>query len=229
MPSGRRSACKRRQEKEVTLPESSTVALFAVTALTLLLIPGPAVLYIIARGMHQGRRAGLVSAWSIGVGNLCHVVAAALGLSALLLSSALAFAVVKYAGAAYLIYLGVRTLLAREEVYHTRVPAPRSLRRIFSQGVVVSVLNPKTALFFLAFLPQFVDPTRGSVAGQVLMLGCLFVTLGICSDSTYALLSGTVGRRLRGNATFLRAQRYFTGGVYIALGASTALAGVDEQ
>ncbi|HSD83688.1 MAG TPA: LysE family translocator, partial [Anaerolineae bacterium] len=139
---------------------------FLLAALILLLTPGPAVLYIVARSLDQGRLAGLVSVLSIEVGNSVHVLAAALGLSALLLSSALAFSVVKYLGAAYLIYLGLRRLLSRDAAQPTATLQRQSLRRIFRQGVVVAVLNPKTALFFLAFLPQFVDPARGSAAAQ---------------------------------------------------------------
>jgi threonine/homoserine/homoserine lactone efflux protein len=210
------------------MPDPATLAVFVVASLALLLVPGPSVLYIVARGVGQGRAAALVSALGIEVGTLVHVAAATLGLSALLVSSALAFAVVKYLGAAYLIYLGVRTLLSRAAPDPTLDPAPTRLRRVFTQGVVVNVLNPKTALFFFAFLPQFVDPA-GSVAGQTLVLGGLFAALAMCSDSAYALLAGSLGGRLRRNARFARAQRWSTGGVYLALGASTALAGSDAS
>jgi len=209
---------------ELTMPETSTLIVFATAALVLLVVPGPAVLYIVARGIHQGRWAALVSAWAVGVGNLVHATAAALGLSALLMSSALVFSAVKYLGAAYLIFLGIRTLLARDDIAYLTAPPPRSLRQVFRQGLLVSVLNPKTALFFVAFLPQFVDPSRGSVTGQVLLLGLLLVVLGIGTDSVYALLSGTLGGWLRRSASFGRRQRLFSGGVYVALGTTTALA-----
>lgn len=209
---------------ELALPETSTLIVFLTAALVLLLVPGPAVLYIVARGIHQGRWAALVSAWAVGLGNFVHATAAAVGLSALLMSSALVFSVVKYLGAAYLIFLGVRTLLARDDAANLSAPPPRGLRRVFRQGVVVSVLNPKTALFFVAFLPQFVDPSRGSATAQVLLLGVLFVALGIGTDSAYALLSGALGGWLRRSASFQRRQRLFSGGVYIALGTGTALA-----
>lgn len=186
-------------------------------------------LYIVARGIDQGRRAALVSALGIHVGTLGHVAAATLGLSALLVSSAVAFSAVKYAGAAYLIYLGLRTLLAHGDIHAPTTLAPASLRRVFTQGVVVNLLNPKTALFFLAFIPQFVDPGRGSVAGQTLFFGCLLVAMGIVSDGSYALLSGTLGGWLRSNLGFLRAQRYFAGGVYLALGVTTALTGARKR
>jgi threonine/homoserine/homoserine lactone efflux protein len=157
------------------------------------------------------------------------VIAAALGLSALLMSSALAFGLVKYLGAAYLVYLGVRKLLVQEELSQPEVIERKRLARIFYQGVVVNVFNPKTALFFLAFLPQFVDVSRGGVVGQILFLGFIFVALGICSDGLYALLAGTVGHWLRGNLGFLRAQCYFTGSVYIGLGVTTALSGSGKK
>ena len=211
------------------MPESSTLAVFVVATLALLLVPGPAVLYIVARGIDQGRGAALASALGISVGNLVHIAAAALGLSAILASSATAFAVVKYLGAAYLIVLGVRTLLSREASRPDVGRAPRSIRRIFTQGVVVQVLNPKVALFFLAFLPQFVDPARGSVTAQTLLFGGLLAGMGMCTDGAYALLAGTAGGWLRGHAGFLRTQRYVAGSVYLGLGATTALAGVDRE
>ncbi len=202
---------------------------FLVAALILLLTPGPAVLYIVARSLDQGRLAGLVSVFSIEVGNSVHVLAAALGLSALLLSSALAFSVVKYLGAAYLIYLGIRRLLTRAAVQPTADLQRQSLRRIFKQGVIVAVLNPKTALFFLAFLPQFVDPSRGSVTAQFLTLGGLFVSMAIVTDSLYALLAGTAGQWLKSTRLFARAERYVVGSVYIGLGVTAALTDVHHQ
>lgn len=207
------------------MPETSTLVVFGAAALALLVVPGPAVIYIVTRGIHQGRRAALVSAWAVGLGSLVHAAAAALGLSALLMSSALVFSVVKYLGAAYLIYLGIRTLLARgEDTVQVAAPAPRSLWQVFRQGLVVSVLNPKTALFFVAFLPQFVDPSRGAASVQILILGVVLVVLGICTDSAYALLSGSLGGWLKRSPAFERRQRLFSGGVYVALGATTALA-----
>ena len=198
--------------------------LFFVASIILLLTPGPAVIYIITRSVSQGRLAGLVSVLSIETGNLCHALAAALGLSALLLSSALAFTVVKYLGAGYLIYLGLRKLFAREKSSGPAVFEPQSLRRIYSQGVVVAILNPKTALFFVAFLPQFVDPTQGAVALQLLELGCLFVLMAVISDGLYALLAGSVAQQLKGRRAFGGLSRYLTGSVYIGLGITAALA-----
>ncbi len=210
------------------MPTLSTVVLFFLTALALLLIPGPAVVYITTRSMAHGTRAGLASVLGVELASLTHVAAATLGLSALLMTSALAFSVVKYMGAAYLTYLGLRTLLAREETRTAMLPAPRRLAQLFAQGFLVNLLNPKTALFFFAFLPQFVDPARGPAAGQILVLGALFVTLASCTDSLYALLAGTVGRWLR-STRFRQMHRYVTGGVYIGLGVTAAFAGAEKR
>lgn len=209
--------------------EFSKLSLFILAAIILLLTPGPAVLYIVARSLDQGRLAGLVSVLSIEVGNFAHVLAATFGLSALLLSSALAFSIVKYLGAAYLIYLGLRKLLSRAEPDATTNAPAQSLSRVFSQGVMVAVFNPKTALFFLAFLPQFVEPARGSIAGQMLVLGCLFVGLGIISDSIYALLAGSFGQWLKQKRSFWRTERYVVGGVYLGLGISAAFADTSRR
>jgi threonine/homoserine/homoserine lactone efflux protein len=203
--------------------------LFISAALVLLVIPGPAVFYILGRSIGQGRGAGLVSALGISVGCLFHTAAAAVGLSALLMSSAVAFSAVKYLGAAYLIYLGIQKLRNEEAAEFSGNIRPVKLSRIFAQGIVVNVLNPKAALFFLAFLPQFVDPTRGHVAGQILFLGVLFAVLGVTSDSLWALFAGTVAHWLRGNARWMRTQRYVSGGMLISLGLATAFAGSSSK
>src|ERR1700736_1025197 len=156
------------------IPSHSSLVLFVSAALLLLVIPGPAVFYILGRSIGQGRVAGLVSALGISVGSLVHTAAASVGLSALLMSSAIAFGIVKYLGAAYLIYLGVQKLRHEDSAELSGDAPPVKLSRIFAQGIVVNVLNPKAALFFFAFLPQFVDPTRGHVAAQILFLGVLF-------------------------------------------------------
>lgn len=185
-------------------------------------------LYIVTRSIDQGRTAGIVSVLGVQVGTLLHVVAAALGASALLASSALAFTIVKYLGAAYLLYLGARKLLGHDQSQGLQMNGPRSLGRHFSQGVIVNLLNPKTALFFFAFLPQFVDPSKGAVGAQILFLGAIFVALGTCTDGLYAVLAGTMGHWLRGNIRFVRAQRYVAGSVYIGLGVPAALSGAQE-
>jgi threonine/homoserine/homoserine lactone efflux protein len=210
------------------MPDASTLALFTVAAVTLLVIPGPAVLYIVTRSVDQGRAAGLVSVAGIHVGSLLHVAAAALGLSALLVSSAMAYNTVRWLGAAYLIWLGLRRLLARDEALEPaadRQPRRLGLRRVFAQGVVVNILNPKTALFFFAFLPQFVDLAKGSVPLQVLVLGVVFVLLGVASDGAYALLAATGAGWLRRRPGAAKASRLVSGGVLVTLGVSTALAG----
>lgn len=205
------------------------LSLFVSVTLLLVFMPGPNTLYIIARSIQQGRRAGIVSSLGVQVGSLVHISAATCGLSALVLSSALAFGVVKYAGAAYLIYLGVKTLLTKEGAGPAREVKRASLSRVFYQGVVVNLLNPKTALFFFAFLPQFVDPARGRIATQIILLGAILVIFGTMSDMTYAVAAGSVGNWLRGNLKFLRAQRYFAGSVYLGLGAATALGGAHKK
>ena len=205
--------------------EFSQLSFFMGATLALLLVPGPAVLYITARSANQGRLAGLVSVLAIETANFLQAVAATLGLSAILLSSALAFDVVKYLGAGYLIYLGVRKLLVREEGEEDAQVQPESLSSIYWQGFAVNILNPKTALFFFAFLPQFVDPSRGDATLQTLLLGALFVGMAVITDSLYALLASSLAEKLRGSRGFRKGQRYFAGLVYLGLGITTALTG----
>jgi threonine/homoserine/homoserine lactone efflux protein len=203
------------------VPSLSTLPLFAASALVLLVIPGPAVLYITARAAANGRRAGLVSLLGIHTGTVVHVIAAVAGLSALLVASAAAFTVVKVVGAMYLIYLGVRTVVGPTSTDGRSAPLPRSLRRLYIDGVVVNVLNPKTALFFLAFLPQFVDPDRGLVWTQTLILGLLFIGLGLATDGTYALAGARVGRWLLGRGAPRRRGRFVEGGLLVGLGVTS--------
>jgi threonine/homoserine/homoserine lactone efflux protein len=203
----------------------SQLGLFAAAAIALLVVPGPAVLYVVAQSVSHGRAAGVTSALGVGCGALVHVVASAVGLSSLLASSAEAFAVVKYAGAAYLVWLGARRLLGRDRdaLAGDAPPAPRA--RILRQGFVVEALNPKTALFFLAFLPQFVDRDAGAVALQIGLLGLLFVALGIVSDSLWALAAGTASRRLRRSPRVVRGERLVSGSLLVGLGVATAVTG----
>jgi threonine/homoserine/homoserine lactone efflux protein len=172
------------------MPDMHTFLIFAAASAAFVAVPGPSVIYIVSRSLAEGRTAGIVSALGIQTGGLVHVLAATVGVSALLASSAVAFSVVKYAGAAYLIYLGIRKLIEGEDA-PTDSGTRAGRRRLYTQGVVVNTLNPKTALFFLAFLPQFVDPDQ-PVAPQVLALGALFLTLATLSDSTYAIVAGSV-------------------------------------
>jgi threonine/homoserine/homoserine lactone efflux protein len=206
------------------MPDPTLWGLFVVASLVLLLTPGPAVLYIVARSIQQGRTAGLVSVIGIHLGTIVHITAAAVGLSALLVSSALAFAIVKYLGAAYLIWIGIRAFQAKNPDPESPVIEAKSLHRAFRDGFVVNLLNPKTAIFFLSFLPQFVDPTRGAVHWQILILGLTFMGLGILSDGMFALVAGAAGDFLRGSQRFQRSLRWFSGTSFIGLGVSAALA-----
>ncbi|HVO38069.1 MAG TPA: LysE family translocator [Spirochaetia bacterium] len=211
------------------MPPLSTLWIFLAAALVLLVIPGPAVLYIVTRSAAHGRRAGLASVLGVEVGSLIHSMAAAFGLSAILMTSALAFQVVKYAGAAYLVYLGIRALLSRGDNSSEAAPAPAGGLQLFARGFLVNLLNPKTALFFYAFLPQFVDPSRGAVQGQIFLLGMMFVALATCTDSLYALLASSVGGWLFRKSGFRRARRYITGSIYIALGITAAFSGLEKK
>ena len=214
------------------MPDISTFALFVAAALALLLVPGPAVIYVVARSVEGGRLTGLVSVLGVELGTLLHVVFAAAGLSAIVVSSAAAFSVVKWLGAAYLVWLGLRQILGRDggDQEAPLSGSGENRLRVFSQSVLVQVLNPKVALFFLAFLPQFVDPSRSAAWTQVVVLGTTLATLGLFTDGLYALLGGTAGewiRKQRAGAGLRRARRYVTGGVYIALGAVAAISGKD--
>ena len=207
------------------VPSRSTLLLFCSAALVLLVIPGPSVLYIVTRSLDQGRRAGLVSVIGTHTGSLVHVAAAAFGLSALIVSSALAFSAVKYAGAAYLIWLGIRRWRAGDRTVAAATSGSTAMSSLFRQGVIVQLLNPKTAVFFLAFLPQFVDVERGSVTVQIVVLGVVFIVLGLLSDGTYALAASAIGGMLRRSVRARRAERYVSSGVYVGLGVTTAVAG----
>lgn len=214
------------------MPDASTFALFVAAALVFLIVPGPSVMYIVARSVEGGRVAGLLSMLGVQAGALVHVAFAALGISAILASSAAAFSVVKLLGAAYLVWLGLKRILAHDEEDYEANVESESLSRLFSQGMIVNVLNPKTALFFLAFLPQFVDASRGAAWSQIVSLGVAFVILAACTDGLYALLSGTAGdwlRRQNASPRFRKATRYVSGSVYIALGAITAVSGSGKK
>jgi len=203
----------------VGVPDAHAVALFSLAALALLVAPGPSVLYIVTRSIEQGRTAGFASVLGVHTGTMVHVTAAAVGLSAILVRSATLYTVVKWAGAGYLIFLGVKRLATRaispDEVH----VEPRPLRRLFVDGVVVNTLNPKTALFFFAFLPQFVDETA-NVTVQVLFFGALFIVLGILSDGTYALIASTLGAWLKESRAYQAVDRWVAGTIFVGLGAA---------
>jgi threonine/homoserine/homoserine lactone efflux protein len=215
---------------EIVTPGAANLGLFIGAALVLLLVPGPAVLYIVARSVEQGRLAGFVSDLGIHAATLVHVLAAALGLSALLASSALAFSVVKYVGAAYLVWLGLKKIFGRVESPDITVASNRTpYTQLFREGFIVNLFNPKTALFFLAFLPQFVDVSRGHIATQIVFLGLLFTLLGLVTDGCYALAAGTAGRWLKRSRVYLRFERYVSGVLFIGLGLTAALAGNNKK
>ncbi|HWT97009.1 MAG TPA: LysE family translocator [Terriglobales bacterium] len=214
---------------ELVIPGIAQLGLFVGAALVLLLIPGPAVLYIVGRSVEQGRGAGFVSVLGVHTATLVNIVAAALGLSAILASSALAFSVIKYAGAAYLIWLGLKKIFGSAEAAGAIKLARHSYGRLFRDGFVVNLLNPKTALFFLAFLPQFVDLSRGHVAMQIVFLGLVYTALGFLTDGSYALAAGTAGNWLKRNRAYLKVERYVTGTLLIGLGLTAAFAGSHRQ
>jgi threonine/homoserine/homoserine lactone efflux protein len=203
------------------VPDASTLLLFTVASLALLAVPGPAVIYLVTRSVTQGRTAGLVSVLGVETGTLAYALAAAAGLTGLVAASETGFTIVRFAGAAYLVYLGVRRLLERGGV---EAAAPSARSRLFLRGLLVQLLNPKIAIFFLAFLPQFVDPDRGSVVGQSLILGMLFTVLAILGDGAYVLAADAVSGRLRRGRGLQRLAR-LSGGVYIGLGLTAALSG----
>jgi threonine/homoserine/homoserine lactone efflux protein len=205
------------------MPSVSAYAVFLATAMVLLLIPGPAVLYVVTRSIEMGRAGGLASVAGITTGTVAYVTLATAGLSSLVLASTVAFDAVKYVGAAYLLLLGVRRLLGRGLEDPEEEPVPRTRRRAYAQGVVVNLTNPKTIVFVFAFLPQFVDPNASHAWLQVLVLGLSFACLGFLSDSVYALAAGSVADRLRGSAHLTRVQRWLGGGVLVGLGILAAV------
>lgn len=198
---------------------------FLAAALVVLLLPGPGVVYVVARSITQGRRAGFVSVLGLSAGALVHVAAATAGLSIILLTSALAFEIVKAVGAAYLIYLGVRMLLTKQSRDGKGSTLPPSSKRLFVDGAIVSLFNPKIAVFFLAFLPQFVDPALGAILAQILVLGLIYVVLALITDGAYALLAGGVRHLLSGKLIQSSVPRYLCGWLYIGLGVNAALTG----
>jgi threonine/homoserine/homoserine lactone efflux protein len=203
------------------MPSASAIALFALASVALAIVPGPAVTYIVAQSVDKGRRAGLTSAGGVASGGLVHVLAATVGLSALIASSTTAFTVVKLVGAAYLIAVGIRRIVTKDESYTEPQPAP--LRQIWRQGVVVNIFNPKTALFFLAFLPQFVNRDH-TVWTQVAFLGLMFALIAFASDCLYAVLADALASRLRHGTRAAKIQRYVSGGIFVALGGVAAAA-----
>jgi len=207
------------------MPDGTTLLIVALASLALVVIPGPAVIYILTRSVSQGREAGLVSAVGVNLGSSVHVLAAVAGLTVLLANSAAAYTAVKWAGVAYLAWIGVRTLMKNDADFTQPQLEPTALRKIFIQGVLVNMLNPKVAIFFLAFLPQFVDQNSPNATSQTLVLGMTLVTIGLISDTLYALAGGSVGDVLRRRPTFARATRIAAGCTYLALAGIAAITG----
>ncbi len=199
------------------MPSIDSVLAFAVASLALLVIPGPAVLYVINRSIADGRSTALTAVAGLEIGNFMHVIAATLGLSAVIAASATAFGIVKWIGAGYLVYTGVRTLLRKPTTFDQDQKS-LSRRKSFTQGIIVNTFNPKVALFFLSFLPQFIDTDRGSTALQSLILGSLFVILGMLSDGLYAILASALRAPLLKGKSLPFVQRYVAGSVFVLLG-----------
>lgn len=209
------------------MPTPTSFSLFLTAAVVLAITPGPGIFYVLTRSLKGGRSEGIASSFGTTLGGLVHVLAAALGASAILATSALAFTVVKYLGAAYLVYLGIRILLSSDDLDLSATLAETHPRHAFYQGIVTEILNPKTALFFLAFIPQFVNP-QGAIFLQFVVLGCISVLLNTSADVVVALLAGPLGQRLRTSARWRRRQRIATGSALIGLGAFVAVAGKQE-
>lgn len=207
----------------------SRIILFLAGSFIIIVIPGPNILYLVARSIHQGRKAGLLSLLGIETATLIHICAATLGLTSLLLSSALAFTVVKYLGAAYLVYLGIRKLRERDDVADEPEVNPDGLKRIFLQGFLVNLFNPKTAMFFLAFLPQFVNLGEGNASLQIVFFGTLLVCMAILVEAVYVVFSSRLGSWLGSTLQSRRRQRRLAAGMYIGLGLTAALSGADKQ
>lgn len=211
------------------MPSLTTIGLFALAAFTLSLIPGPDMIYIATRSISQGRSAGIASVLGIYAGDLVHILAALLGLSALVAASADALSIIKYAGAAYLIYIGVQTFLSKAETLQVKSEEPAQLKEIFYQGLLVNVLNPKVILFFLAFLPQFLEPARGHITLQIIVLSLLLIAVTLPVNLAVGLSGGWLGTWLQARQGVQRASKWVAGSIYIALGVTTALTGTRKS
>jgi threonine/homoserine/homoserine lactone efflux protein len=207
------------------MPDLATFGIFLTAAFILSITPGPGILYTLVRSLHGGRAEGIASAFGLFVGGLVHVVAAAAGISSLLMTSAVAFTIVKYVGATYLIYLGLRTLLSQDtlSINSDAIAEPQRKDNVFYQGILTEILNPKTALFFLAFIPQFINVENGNVFMQFLILGLITDLLNFTVDFVVATFAGPIGKKLRTSYRFRRGQRITSGCTLIGLGAYVAV------
>jgi threonine/homoserine/homoserine lactone efflux protein len=205
------------------MPDATNFGLFVVAAIILAITPGPGLFYVLTRSLKGGRGEGLASSFGTAVGGFTHVIAAALGLSAILATSSVVFALVKYVGAVYLIYLGIRTLTSKDDIVLERNISSSTTYKAFRQGIITEILNPKTALFFLAFIPQFINP-QGNIILQFVILGSITIAMNTSADISVAMLAGSIGQWLRSHRQFRRKQRLFTGWSLIGLGTYVALA-----
>lgn len=206
----------------IILPELHNIGLFIAAATIVIIIPGPAVLYIMAKSAEQGYKAGIFSVLGIGVGGLFHVFAASIGLSALLVASATAFSIIKYLGALYLIYLGIKKLFDKSAFIKEKIKSDKKKHsKIFFEGVIVNILNPKAAIFFFAFLPQFISPEKGGATSQILFLGAIFIIIAVTSDIMYVFISGKISKWVKKQAKGMRFSNYIIGSIYIFLGILT--------
>jgi threonine/homoserine/homoserine lactone efflux protein len=206
------------------MPDASALSFFIFSAFVLAITPGPGMLYVLTRSIKGGRSEGYASSVGTAFGGLFHVVAAALGISAILAASSIAYTLVKYVGAGYLIYLGIRTLMKRDDSGDHETTTSGGLWHALRQGIITEVLNPKTALFFLAFIPQFINP-QGSVPLQFVILGTISVMLNTSADIVVATLAGPIGNMLQRRRKMRQAQRIFSGTTLIALGVYAAASG----
>lgn len=210
------------------MPSTATLGTFALAATALILLPGPAMLFLVSRGIGQGRRLAIASTLGIEAATATMVLLTAFGLTAIISSSVLAFSVVKYAGAAYLVYLAIREFRSRGHFSLDSAVVPHA-RRAFLDAYLVGISNPKVAVFFLAFFPQFLHPGAGPVWRQVLVLGSIFVAIGMTLDSLYALSAGSVGNWLRRHPQALDRQKFVSGGIFLAMGGASALTGQPSK
>ena len=205
------------------LPPGSLLTTFLAASFVLAITPGPGVLYIVTRSLAQGRRSGLASVAGVALGNLGNAIGASVGLAAIFAVSSVAIAIVKYAGALYLVYLGIQTLRSPESEVKTKNLKSARPRRIFRDGLIVALLNPKTAIFFAAFLPQFIGDTTTPIV-QSVILGTVFVAIAATTDTVYALAAGSIAPTLARAREVCQFGRYSTGGAFIGLGMMTAFA-----
>ena len=206
----------------MTIPTLDNILIFASMAAILFVIPGPAVLYITAKSLEKGYKMGFISVLGIGLGALVHVAAVSLGLSAILLASPNAFTVLKYSGACYLIFLGIKKLVQRPQQVKQAIKSNnQGTLNVLLDGMIINILNPKTAIFFLAFLPQFVSLEKGHPTSQILFLGLIFIAIAALSNCTYVLISGEISSRLQHNSRFSWLGQYGMALVYFALGIFT--------